>query len=519
MSGFTQTVKKAARNTIDNARDRIQEAGESGKFQIFTIPYLNSIKDDEEELGEAKLLGTQSGKEFTVPPEFTDFRQQFDSGCASKLDGIWTQIDQSITTIKKLCNSADIGDLLSQPGPGTMMALAPPCTITVTATKALWKEVNGNPAYLERQAKKFREMAEQRINECYTIIEAQAKDALSDLRTCMGGFKDADAAFYFAKKAIQDANDSLVSLNNMIVGQVSKCQTGIKNDCSGSLFQVITSEIKSEKKIIATKGKKAAAVGGDAAVIGAHAAHLGGSFGTTAPLAIAGIARAGIDAAQEVKDCLLTLDMLAMEINGYILTVATFYLDGKKKQMAEEGAITIIQAVTCIDMPTVKTCYKKIEEYEYKITLLESSRDRVRRQQQAVRDKLDDYQTMYKDQVKIGQVSAEQKKEWGVFYANVTEIYVDLMIIGDDKDKRIDKAKENVVIWKERLSAFDPQVSKVGEVTDKVANLIISGGSSVGGIGAEAVDTALTGLEVAYGVIVEASTGFIEMLEGLFNRS
>ena len=124
-----------------------------------------------------------------------------------------------------------------------------------------------------------------------------------------------------------------------------------------------------------------------------------------------------------------------MEIDKHLSIVKKVYSDDKKVgQMLKEGAIATIQAVTCLDLPSVATCYKKIEEYKYKVVLACCIRQHAQADREnAVKEELQEFRTMASDQKKNDAFTPEIKQAWNVMLGTMTDAHLALMVIGDNK--------------------------------------------------------------------------------------
>ena len=517
---MSQSMREAVKKPMKAVGKKVEKSGKSGKYDIFSIPALEKVEADNRRMEVARLTDDPDSVgdiAKTLPPGMVDFEALFDAGFRRKIGGSCDKITDSITVIQKKYKEQD-----SDEDPKTLFILAEPKSIialagfgvTIIAAKSTWSEITANPRYMVQQQKAFGKIAEICIDDCYKNVDTKAQVAIKVLRDCMAVVEIAGIDTPQANGKIAEANKALELLNDEIGSQVSQCGKKIEQKCADSLSAVITAEIKQSKEILATRGKKVASIGADVTLIVGHAAHGVGSMGATGGLALAGIIRAAVDMGQTIKDCALDLDMLGKEIDANLWAVKKVYSDDKKVgQMLKEGAIATIQAATCLDLPSITTCCKKIEEYKYKIVLLESSGNMVRRQERAVKQTIADYRHLYKQQQSDGALSAGDKAAWDSMLASAETAHFCLIDIGDNKDKRITIAENNVVMWNQTLSKFDVKAKQVGEIVGTATSLAIGTGSSVGGIGAEAIDGTLNGLEGAYSLIVETGSGVVETIK------
>ena len=108
-----------------------------------------------------------------------------------------------------------------------------------------------------------------------------------------------------------------------------------------------------------------------------------------------------------------------------------------------------------------------------------------------------------KSQEAAKDMSATQRQEWIAMIASATKSYLALMACADDKDRRIDEAKQNVVDWKTTLSTVEEKTGKWAKYVAKAVGLATSAGLGLGHIGGEAIDGAAAAVEHTHKLLIE----------------
>ena len=260
MSG---SLRDTFKKPFEAVEKKIQKSGKSGKYDIFSIPALKSVKADNSRMEEARLTGDLASVADIaeqVPPGMADFTGLFEAGFTHKLDAICGQIADSIKLMQKQHteqgSDEDPQILFVQAAPRSVIALAN-FKVTIISAKSTWSEITTNPRYMMQQQKEFRSVAEACIADCYKKVDAKAQAAIKVLKDCTVTIAKGGADSPQAEGKIKEANKALEQLNDEIGSQISECQKKIELKCSDSLSAVITAEIKASKEIIATRGKKA----------------------------------------------------------------------------------------------------------------------------------------------------------------------------------------------------------------------------------------------------------------------
>jgi hypothetical protein len=467
----------------------VKQQAKSKKDRLFAIRPLQGA-----------LADVKSGETASMVARTFTYDEEMTKGFAVHLGPIFSDIDRACTQIIKAVKEVDPDKVFQLQSPGK----TPPAqtfSVTVTTAASIWKLMDDNERWKREQEEAFKKILGERIAGCCSKIKTVAEDVKTAVYhyTTLMSILHAEPE----QKYLDEVNFSLSNFAIEVKQQLTGCQNWTGISFGTWLTNHIREQKNAEKAIIKVRAGKTGFVILDSGLIAGHAAHAAASFGATAPLAIIAIVRQALDIAQIVGKSAASIDTLAKAITKEIKLVVDFYSADKPEAIATEVILNGIKGVLGVDVPSVATCNDHITEYEHKIRTLSSSYNQLQRELADWKRLLGNYQTLMKSQEAAKDMSATQRQEWIAMIASATKSYLALMACADDKDRRIDEAKQNVVDWKTTLSTVEEKTGKWAKYVAKAVGLATSAGLGLGHIGGEAIDGAAAAVEHTHKLLIE----------------
>jgi len=456
------------------------------KEKLFSIRLFgNALGDIEYDAdGTAQPAG---GDDAMLHDESYDLSAQIDAVMQARLG-------KAFADLHKLCsaiNSKAPQPILLSPGP------TPPAvdfTFTVTTSAAIWKLIEENARWSKDRDEEFAAIVQDRAGKCCARILDASAAVKSDLDK-YHWMLDATGQRP-EQKYLDQIDDSMALFRGACEQQVDVAKAWVESQFGTWLYARVRQEHKNAKAIIATRGRKGAKVAIAGGVIGGHIAHAAASWGATAPLAFIGIMRQSVEIGFIVVRAGMSMKTLAKEINGRVNWLVAKYAGDKKVLKGIESLLNLAKGVTGIETPSLDSCKDLIEEYEHKILTLEASYNQLQRELAKATGLLDFAKAELKrNAATLAQADIDAAMR---LIIETRQTCTKLEDVSQDKDDRVQQARQNVEVWNAKLDQIAIDVGRGQKLITAIGTLTVSVAAGSGesiGAGADAIDAGKSAIE------------------------